>query len=124
MLRRPVFFAAAAIAGGLLVQAAMPSGGAQAQSANFGNLGGSPGRHGYGDNGGFSFTGPAEFYADGRMTCYRAKAVMRYRLGYSDLVVHNCEGRLYRIEGWRNGARWLVTLDAFSTDPVNTRRLR
>ena len=27
--------------------------------------------------GGSSFTGPAEFYADGPMTCHRVKAVMR-----------------------------------------------
>jgi hypothetical protein len=73
--------------------------------------------------GGFGFTGPAEFYTDGRMTCYRAKAVMRFRLGYSRLEVHDCNGRQYTIAGFRDG-RWdLVTLDAFSTQVVRRRRL-
>jgi len=74
--------------------------------------------------GGFGFTGPAEFYHDGRMTCYRAKAVMRFRLGYSRLEVHSCSGRLYRIAGYRDGGWDLVTLDAFTTQVVRRQRLR
>lgn len=83
-----------------------------------------PGSHGNSRRGGgFGFTGPAEFYSDGRMTCYRAKAVMRFRLGYSRLAVHDCNGRHYTIAGFRDG-RWdLVTLDAFSTQVVRRRRL-
>jgi hypothetical protein len=76
------------------------------------------------DGGGFTFTGPPEFYSNGAMTCHRAKAVMTFRLGYSNLVVHNCRGRLYRIEGRKGGRRDLVTLDAFTTNPVAVRRLR
>jgi hypothetical protein len=49
---------------------------------------------------------------------------MRFRLGYSDLVVYSCHGRLYRIEGRRENWRDLVTLDAFTTNPVGVRRLR
>lgn len=113
----------------LATEAFAPAGKVHAQGTNagglnFGNYGGNyGGRRGYG-GGGFSFTGPPEFYTDGRMTCHRAKAVMRFRLGYTDLVVHNCEGRRYQIEGRRAGQRWLVTLDAFTTNPVSTRRLR
>ena len=81
-------------------------------------------RHDSLGGGGFTFTGPPEFYANGAMTCHRAKAVMRFRLGYSDLVVHSCHGRLYRIEGAKGGRRDLVTLDAFTTNPVGVRRLR
>jgi hypothetical protein len=81
-------------------------------------------KHDRHDGSGFTFTGPPEFYADGRMTCHRAKAVMRFRLGYSDLVVHSCAGRRYRIEGRRGAVRELVTLDAFTTNPVGVRRLR
>jgi len=81
-------------------------------------------KHDRHDGGGFTFTGPPEFYSNGAMTCHRAKAVMRFRLGYTDLVVHSCHGRLYRIEGRRGNRRDLVTLDAFTTNPVGVRRLR
>jgi hypothetical protein len=81
-------------------------------------------KHDRHDGSGFTFTGPPEFYSNGAMTCHRAKAVMRFRLGYTDLVVHNCHGRLYRIEGRRGNRRDLVTLDAFTTNPVGVRRLR
>jgi hypothetical protein len=74
--------------------------------------------------GGFGFTGPVEFYSDGRMTCYRAKAVMRFRLGYSRLAVHDCNGRQYQIAGFRNGQWDLVTLDALTTQVVRRQPLR
>lgn len=134
MVSRPILVSTAGLFGAMLAMAPEPAGDAWAQFANNGgnlgtvggNLGARPGgragRHGGG--GGFSFTGPPEFYTDGRMTCHRAKSVMHFRLGYSDLVVHDCSGRRYRIEGYRDGHRWLVTLDAFTTNPVSTRRIR
>ena len=73
--------------------------------------------------GGFGFTGPVEFYSDGRMTCYRAKAVMRFRLGYSRLAVRDCDGRRYTIAGFRNGQWDLVTLDAVTTQVIRRQRL-
>jgi hypothetical protein len=129
MVPRLSIVAMAAFVFVLTTEAFAPASKAYAQGTNlggfnFGNNGGNHGRRRGYDGGGFSFTGPPEFYTDGRMTCHRAKAVMRFRLGYTDLVVHNCQGRRYQIEGRRAGQRWLVTLDAFTTNPVSTRRLR
>ncbi len=75
-------------------------------------------------NRGFTFTGPAEFHDDGRITCYRARAIMRFRLGYSRLQVKKCSGRRYRIGGFRDG-RWdLVTIDALTARVVSRKRVR